>query len=213
MIVILITGCSANYNLKIGNDYIDEQLSLSVPSELAQDDVFKSQTSSKINVYINSNDKYDMSTEEVDGNHIVNYSYKHDIDKFGKSNFIVKCFSKSNVSESDNTIRFETENGFNCIRLEDDAYLNEVKINITTDLSVSENNADEVKGKTYTWVFNEDNYENKQVIIEMKKNFSLSDSLNDNIWMVLIFIGLFIIICGFFGFNFIVKKMNSSNEF
>ena len=213
MVIILVTGCTANYNLKIGNDYIDEQLSLSIPTDLTQDDIFKSQTSSKISVYTNSNDKYDMSSEEIGGNHIINYSYRHNIDKFGKSNFIVKCFSKSDISESNDTIKFETGKGFNCIKLEDDAYLDEVKLNITTDLHVSKNNADEVNGKTYTWIFNDDNYKDKQISMELKKDFSLSDALNNNIWMVLIFIVLFVLVGGYFGYRFIVNKMNSSNEF
>lgn len=213
VLLLLITGCSGQWNLKIDNDYVDEDVSLSFPRDASSDQLFRNQTSESISVY-GGNEKYKMDKKEDGSNYNVNYSYRHDILKFGKSNFMIKCFSSNNITDDGEIINIETSDRFNCINLDDGAYLNEVKFNITTDLEVVSNNADEIIGNKYIWVFDSDNYENKNINIKIKKDNSLSKKIVDGIsnYFVIIIVIILIIVFFILFLMHIKKKNRISNE-
>ena len=69
-----------------------------------------------------------------------------------------------------------------------------VKINITTELNVINNNADEVVGNVYTWYINDSNYQNKTVEITLEKAFQIEDVLPQSEASYLTFIIVAVII-------------------
>lgn len=203
-----MTGCRANYNLVVNNDYIDENLDIIIPNSMVDDEILNSQISNPISVYMSGNDKYKMTKKTDSSNNYINYSFKHKVSNFGNSNFMKKCFSNALVSDSEDSILINTGSQFNCIELEDDGYMDEVSINITTGLRVIKNNADKVSNNTYTWVFNDENYMDKSIEIEMKKN-------DEETLSIVVFIVLMVIlgILSYLFYKFVKKKNDLSNQF
>jgi len=103
--------------------------------------------------------------------------------------------------------------------LVDGFYMDNVVVNIKTDLKVSKNNADKVEGNTYTWIINKDNYSNKPINIEISK-LSTSQSILNNITNEnyilsggLVIIILVLVICVSVIYIFMKRKHKKTNDF
>ena len=75
-------------------------------------------------------------------------------------------------------------------------------INIKTDLEVVENNADKVDGNTYTWVINENNYQNHPIQMRIKKG----TDKGFNFWIIIIVIIVLLLIIAIFAYNTYLKN-------
>ena len=71
--------------------------------------------------------------------------------------------------------------------VDENLIVDSVKVNITTELEVLENNADEVNGNTYTWNINNNNYLNKEVNIQLKRSNNSQDNVNYRLLFGIIF--------------------------
>ena len=175
-------------------DTITENVTISVPKSVANKETVEQNTKLPRSVYSGDKKYYDFNLEEKNGNTNVNYSYKHSIDDYGKSNFISYCYGNNSITNETDKIIINTPNRFNCIEMEDGFYMDVVTVHIKTDLKVLDNNADRVDSNIYTWTFNKSDYENKsiQMIID-KSGFIGQINQFENNPLPIIILGLLII--------------------
>ena len=170
ILLLIICGCSANYNLVIDGNYISEDVLITIPKSVISKEDLEKQAPAKKSVYRDYISYYDRKTSDDASNYYLSYSFNHAINKYIDSSILRACYSSRNVSVTDNTIEIETSGNFNCIYRDDGVKIDEVLVNIKTELKVVSNNADKVDGNTYTWVFNKQNYKKKGISIKLDKS-------------------------------------------
>lgn len=225
--LLFITGCTAEYNIKINKKNInelsailnfdkntwdnDEYLYGGEKYKDRIDDLIKLPRPIYKDANVNPYDEYNkiegieyykqtlISNNKEYG---IKYEYKIPIEKYKDSSNIATCYQTVNIINSEDSFSIETSNEFNCFKYYE--MLDEVVINITTsgDYEVVISNADKVNNGKYTWIINKDNAYNKPIEIELKKVIN---------WKLILFISVpsiivIIIIC------FILKRRIAKNN-
>lgn len=117
-------------------------------------------------IYFETSDKKGIK-ESIQYNLDTAYIYIPNIDE---------CYPNSSVLINQTTFYISTPGTFSCYEKYQD--LDNVNIYVKTKYKVVKNNADEVKGNTYIWNINKDNYTNKPIVFEVdltNKKFSITD--------------------------------------
>ena len=175
IVIILITsGCSGNYNLKINPDLsIDENLELSIDNDNnAYDRTLK--------IFENNNipkDNYDVSisSDKV----IIEYNDKFSSieDYLLNSNVYKQLFDKIEYNKNKKYVDLYVDQN---IKLKNDYTKNNgsnltdfdfIQINITNPYKMILTNADMVNDNIYTWSLTKDNY-NKKIQMQFKPSFN-----------------------------------------
>ena len=171
ILVILITGCSGNYNLKINEDLsLEEELDITIPNN--NDSYQKT-----LNIFENNEidkDKFSVTKSE----NIVKINYK---DKFSSiedyilnSKVYPQLFSNIQYNKKDNIIDLtineniklkNNNNNLNGTNLND---LDIIQINVTNPFKVYDSNAELVNEKVYTWTIKNSDVE-KKIQIQFKQ--------------------------------------------
>ena len=190
-IMFLITGCSVNYDLTIDNDSFSEDIDVNLVSERFIGDEYCNIPS----VVSSTTEKYDCNITNSGINYNIKYNYTYDLNSVNNGFFINRCYSDVDIQDTGEKLLLSTGGYFDCIYMEDIGKVDNVNINIKTDLEVLNNNADSINGNVYTWVINETNYENKPINMELKKSVNIEKVIeeNDNSF-TLIFVITFILI-------------------
>ena len=198
----MLSGCTAEYNLNISNNKINESFSsiiykneipvpnLSLGTEIPE-------TDDQLTPFIEE-DKYPFSDNheiiynkevvEEDDDRLVNYSYTYTPKEFANSRNMTLCFENANYKYSNN-YKFSLSGKFYCL------YNDSLDINVTTHNKVISHNADQKNGNKYTWHIDRNNVENIDIEMEIKRN-SLNKAINNNMFVIvvvcLILIGLIV---------------------
>lgn len=174
ILLILVTGCSGNYNLKINDDMsIDEELYLTIDNTnntyTKTLKIFKENNIpekdyevvlSDNNVRITYNKKYDSMEEYILDSKI--YHELIDEIQFNKSNDYIDLYVNQKLKLSNDNIK---SNGTNLVDLD------VLQINIENPFSVNYTNAEIVNDNFYTWTI-------KKGDIEKKIQMQFKPSLN-----------------------------------
>ena len=197
--IILITGCSVQYNLEINND-----LSIVEEAKLTGTDSFfsnyykttkKNVIKSQLELYHKFLDEKGYTYELVESSiPYVNVSKKYDnIDSFTKNSILfndyfdeVKYTKDGNINKIE-TIGFNPNNSDNPERFD----VKELEITITCPYKVTSHNAKSVSEKTNTYHY-ELNENNNKILLE----FDSSKKFNPyerTIWLIFVFIAIIII--------------------
>ena len=174
ILLILVTGCSGNYNLKINDDMsIDEELYLTIDNTnntyTKTLKIFKENNISEKdyevvlsdnNVRIIYNKKYDSMEEYILDSKI--YHELIDEIQFNKSNDYIDLYVNQKLKLSNDNIK---SNGTNLVDLD------VLQINIENPFSVNYTNAEIVNDNVYTWTI-------KKGDIEKKIQMQFKPSLN-----------------------------------
>ena len=210
-LMFFVTGCDVSYELKINADEtFDEKTILSfLNQEMTMDD---------LSVYIKTNQPISNSRYEakyydsrIYTNGIYNdliYDYVHNINSFRKSTFVDTCYPNMKITESDDEIKIESGKGFRCLNPDNGLITDHVDIAIVSELEVLENNADEVNGNTYLWTVNENNVQDKEVNLVLKRN--TKNFTDINYFLIFGIIGVIIVILGI-GL-FLISKNRRNND-
>lgn len=179
--LICLTGCSVQYDLDITEDSISEATKIytdvtknEMYADLLLTNFFSDSTKIFEPIYFND-DNYDY--------YLGGYQEKvryYDVKSYLKNNYqgleiqnafsfsdyyrssaVKKCFDELNIQKSENIYLIRTSNRCNVFNTY--SLLDEIKVNVHTDLEIISNNADYVNGNTYTWIINRENYTNKSV--------------------------------------------------
>lgn len=166
IISILVVGCSAEYNIVLDEKSIKEELDVYI-SEKEYNSLDEMTIANMIMDFERGYEFYNKE-DLLESSSKLGYKYKYNnsYEYFASESQAARCYENIKIDIKD-TIRIETSEYFECYDLYDN--LDELTINIKTKNKVLNNNADKVKGITYTWNINKNNYQNKPIIIEINK--------------------------------------------
>lgn len=203
MILIILTGCSIDYNLYVTDNYIDENININAEdnSENIND------ANKKYNPLHYSDDiEYNQTVKRKNGKIIVNLQYRYKFEEFKNANSFNQGFYNRNVSLDNNTININLSDfsGF--------APNVNFDIKIKTKNEVIESNADIVKGNTYIWHVDGNNKDKLKIDIKIKRGTAKNESIFAQYSIILCIVGLILLFIIVFSIIFIVKKRKESNK-
>lgn len=195
LLTILLTGCSATYDIEFTEDKIKDEIRVFTDTETVNNatqatiDSF----SNKILEWERGHDHYTKEVYTTDK--ITGYLYKYDFnyDEYDAMSQIRKCYENFNFTYNDKEIILTTSNKFLCKDYYQD--VNNLTINIKTDKKVISSNADSTKNNILTWNINKSNYQNKplNLRINLQETYEKSKDKNIDLKQILIII-LFILL-------------------
>ena len=233
MILLLTTGCTSEYNLTIDNNVYQEKVNINgitsdelsnlnrdwqIPIDKDEYNNISGDPSSEIKI---TGDTYSYN---VSGNNLT-FNYDFTRSTLNNSTAISICYDKATITNYEDSIVISTSSKVTCFNKY--RYLTSIKVNITTDKSVTSHNADSVNGNTYIWSINKGNSTDKSInmIINNQEDDSQSQTTpgnNTNIesenkskdYTLYIFcvILLIVLLLGYFIFKKIINKNNDEMD-
>lgn len=174
--ILLLPGCSINYDLEITADEFYEQTSI-IPDINKDEKNILDQINSQQPIYYNPSAnakiKYYKITKNEENLKLEN---TFTFDDFYRSSAIKQCFKEVTYQKEDNYILLRTNN--KCAAFDEYPLLDALTIKIKTNLEVIVSNADNVNGNIYTWVITKDNYANKS--IHLTYSLPREENIKDN---------------------------------
>ena len=195
LLVFCLTGCDVTYNLTITNDNMIESVDFWYKDNKENEKTLDQYLSVDHQAYFDMdnsvNHNYLQKKISDDGRIGMNMEYQYDEDNLQKSSLLDKCYYKKTVINTNNEIIINTEGPVSCMYMDDVKQIDSLTINIKTDLKVIENNADKVDGNTYTWIINEENYQNHPIQIKLDKG---TGEKGINYWMIIAIVVIILIV-------------------
>ena len=179
IILLITTGCNAEYNLNISNNNYDERILLNLNGLNNKDIYIRDwKISTDIDEYRLEQDggsNYEIQKgpyKFVNNNNYLIFSNSFVQNDYSNSTAVWSCYSKfTMINRNDNIILSTSQKN---ICYEKYTHLENLTINITVDKKVISHNADRVNGNTYTWNINRSNYNKKGI------NLVIDDSIENN---------------------------------
>lgn len=190
-VIVLLSGCTANYNIEIESSGISEDLSVyednqnNLNSSIDSDsnytmrDAFESAIGGYQKVYYDeyaNDDDAKLSNVEyynisrIGGDGLgVKYSYRYKNNENYQRSFAVhNCYDLFKVYKESGTLKITSGNKMGCF--DKYQFLDRVKVSVTTEYKVTNHNADQVIGDQYVWNITKNNADNKPIIFEASLN-------------------------------------------
>lgn len=206
--LLLLSGCTVNYNLEIKDNQIKE----SIIGEVSKEDISIKEDDTSLNIYysmiydeqmalIDGNDVYVKDIKEE--NDILRYNYYYTYKgNYNKSRILNTCFKDPIIKETDELYYINIEGPFFC------KYADKINVNVTSNYAVIENNAQKVDGNTYTWII--DDEDNVNIYLTISKNADyVKNSSSKKISMFRLIAFIILIILSGVAY-FLYRKKNSS---
>lgn len=191
IILILITGCSVEYNLNIDSSFSEHTVYIPESSEEMIDGTqyrLPALFSESRLTYDNSNLKeikyYNIKTLK---DNKFSFNFVYDDNQLNDSNIANSCYEFFSVDAKENEVSILTGNKFYCFDVYEE--LDSVTININSNYKVIQSNADKIVGKKHTWYITRENASNKPIIFvydKSKKNMTIMQYLIDNVPLVVV---------------------------
>lgn len=214
LILFLLTGCSANTNIYLYDDYILEDITVSDSiNEYTFDSTgdVNADIRDTINMFENNYTYYDTKEYSDNNNIIKNYKYEMTYDNWNDFSTLKKCYEDAKIYDSGDKIIVKTSNEYLCGEFYN---VKNVLLTINTDLNLINTNADIINNNQYMWEINESNYLNHPINLELKKNVITTkdneDEKNMDKYLNMIIFGIIIIILIFV--LIIYDKIRKSNK-
>jgi len=198
VLCLVMTGCSATYDLYIGDKLTDNIFLYEDNSKLNSIDYYdmNADTEFNINNYSDSVDLFqngfDYQREEYSNNSVSGYiyNYTNNYKSYDKKSMIYNCYDKINIYKNNN-IFIETSDNFVCF----DTYplLDDVTVNIHYGGKLINTNADTYKDGIYTWYIRKSDINNK-IYLEVEKteeNYTF-DIIGGIIFGILLLVTIFV---------------------
>lgn len=209
--ILLLTGCTINYDLEINSNSINESITGSI-SKNEFDDI--TDESGDHHIYhllydkqaslSNNTSFYNQDINDNDG--VIDFSYKYTYNSnFKQSNILNRCFENKVFEETDDLYIIHLYGNFYC------QYTDEIEVNVRTNLAVLENNADKIDKNNYKWILKNDTNE-VDISMTVSKNLEAFTSNNESSiftpYRIITFVVFIILVLALF---IIYKKRNSEN--
>ncbi len=165
IVLLLLTGCSFEYNVEITENTVKEDNSIFIENTNEED--IENVVNDLVNKYTgptNSLGMYRSSIVNKNGEFGVSYKKDYTASEYNDYSLSFShCYDLYKMIKEDNRIVIATSKEFKCF----DKYeeLEEVTINLTTDLEVTSSTADVVENNKYSWHINRQNYQDKEINI------------------------------------------------
>lgn len=197
--IFLLSGCSVEYNLTINKSTMEEDIT-AIFDKATESDYANRMEKIRRSAYYNfdtrEDEYYTFNKSEDENNIFLNYSYIYTDNNLYKSEAVSRCYYKRIVNVTEENITINTDNQVACLYKDGEKEIDDITVNIRTNLKVLENNADEVNNGVYTWYINDQNFTNKPIYIKIKKEVyqeSLTEQVVPILIIVLVIVGLGII--------------------
>lgn len=186
---IILSGCSVNYTITIDEENFTEKINVDdfITSTRTIDQITSSYQEYYPKTVEGVADLETLICENIENcyvknlalqsniGYIYNLSNTNSLNNFGKTTSWLFLNNVKSFLNDESNIIISTGNGLKYFDLSPD--LTEISITLVTDLNVVKNNADKINGNSYTWIFNRENYLNKNIFINIaKKNESSQDN-------------------------------------
>lgn len=156
----ILCGCDVKYNININGNSISEKIIIPNDNNYTKDDI-------KDNFYydVNNNKKYNLN---IKNNEIILTNRKTNLNTIANNDLYSLCYDKIEAYEEDGIYYIGTSDEFKCMSYE---YIDvdSITINIKTYNKVEKHNADKVLFNTYTWIIDDTNYDNKNILFIVNK--------------------------------------------
>lgn len=210
IVLFLVCGCSANYNLEISNDSFKENINIMIDkSQIPEKSKYEGiETDDRITPFLKkehsaliSDEKayYDKKVIYYDNYIDVNMKYNYNSNEFKDSNLLNLCFDDFVFDDKD-SYYIHVFGNFYCL------YGEEVNINIKTNNKVIRSNSTSVDGNVYTWKINFANATDVDIEFEVSKGFPWKVVLKYTV------IVLIVLIVSGLGIYYIYKKNRENNS-
>lgn len=191
---LLLTGCTANYNLEITNNEFKESITGNVLNTEIEED--KNATDINMHNYLlrseqnvfynNDNILYNKKHNDTENGIDFEYTYTFNENNFINSRILNECFDNYTFENKNNEYYISLSGNFYC------NYADTTNINLTTDYKVTAHNAESKKQNTYTWKIDKDNTEDLSLFITIDKSKKASNNIGN--WNTLKTIGLVLLV-------------------
>lgn len=169
ILVLITTGCNANYIINISEELIKEELVISNYEKNTKEEKLFFDTHLGIHYYpnyeiyspVNSPNKKYYQKSKNNQNDDIKVTYDFKKEEYSNSAIIKNCFEKFTYSSTD---RYSTINAERFTCFSKFPTLNEVSINIQTDLSIINTNGKTNDQKTYNWTISRNDADNAAII-------------------------------------------------
>lgn len=193
VILLSLTGCSFEYNIKIDTNTISEENIVYIPN--TDKNNIKIEVEKLVSKYTGPTNSLGMYKQEaIENNNNFGMSYKKTydtLDDYNNSLSFSICYDNYKLIKEKDKIVISTSKRFNCFNKYSE--LDDVTINIDSRLEVESSNADEVNGNIYTWNINKSNADNKPINIVLKPNTEQKEKQRQ-LSVVLLVISAFILL-------------------
>lgn len=187
LLIFLTCGCTVNYDLNITDEGFSENI-------LIKSETFDESENLKNDPWPYKAHYTDLDAgEEPEKLEGVDYyldettlnennfyqkklSYNFNKKDFNDDFMIKNCYEKFYYDESNKEIALSTSQKVLCM---ENYNIDNININIKVPYNVTAHNADSIKGNTYTWTINKDNYQNRSIILSYEKN-DITENKPDN---------------------------------
>lgn len=208
--IVLLSGCTINYDLNITDNGIEEVINGKVSKEKVENDkneynmnIYYDLLNNDQSVLTNSDDVYSKNIIEnkKSYNYTASYTYQS-FDNLSSSRIINSCFEKNDILDEEDYYSVSLNGNFYCL------YSDQVKINIHSDYAVISSNADKVNNNTYTWILSSDK---EDIELTLSKNIKYQESKNNSSPIRFICF-IILVVLGAITY-FLYKKKNSNDTF
>ena len=214
IISFFLTGCNAEVNLKVTADTVIESIKIfDLKDYVYVDNNLKNEINSNIRYFEHEYEYYNMTEFEKDGYVGKIYEYTHDINSWSDLTHIKSCYETLIVKKTYDTLTIQTNDEYRCGYMYN---VNNIKVNIESDLKVIDSNADKVEGNIYSWTITNDNYTNEKIRIQYALSESENNKYENNIETKnnKIMIGILLLICVVILITILIiyEKVKKSND-
>ncbi len=210
-LILLVSGCSSEYNLKVESDKISENMDIVIEKSMIEmnqavgnvvdsDDQLSPFIFGDISPFASGNDTYQKTVTEDDNYYYVNLKYDFSPSQYGESRAIQGCFENHEYVENSKFYEIKLSGSFYCL------YSDSLAIRLNTPNVVEENNADQIDGDTYIWTIDKSNVQNTDISIKILKKTKWQQ------YLVYGIIGALILVCGIAIFVFMKIFTNKENR-
>lgn len=213
LFLFIITGCSAEYTLDFSNKEIKENINITI----LDSDIPKSDPNSLIEpddritpfikgeqypVFNNKDITYNKKVDKNGNITTIKLDYNYTHQKFKNSTVYKTCFENASFESERKNYVLNFSGSFYCL------YGKEIKINIKTNNKVNSHNADKVSGNTYTWIVNQKNVDDTNILMDISKESKIIDMV------AYIILGIALVVIIIFGYRVYtkIKKSKDVNE-
>lgn len=191
--IVLLTGCTVDYELDITNELVDENITILDYNEENWDlllDINGHDPMSyreSINIYNNddsniyvTNDNSKIYDKELINEGALGLKFKtnYNINEFNNHTYIGNCYKYFNVKNDEDVYTLSTSKTFMCFGGVH-PLLEQVNVKIKVNNEVIDSNADSHSGNVYTWNITKENASNKPIIITYRRDKTINEMIDE----------------------------------
>ena len=217
ILLFLVTGCSATYDVEIYNDIVKEDMefiesnSSKWDSEAQYGLTYRELLTDSVDypypafsdAMVDENDRIKIDGVEYYNNKLISENnklgqslsyHKFNLNNFSESSIIKKCYKYFSIIEEEDNIILSTSLENLCFNEYEN--LDFITVNLKTNHKVVSSNADIVDGYHYTWNLSSEEKDDAAILITLKKNEFIFNYENEFVKKIMYFVLIIGIILG-----------------